>query len=89
MTAVVQLPIPATYQTQTLMIGAEFLPQATVTPEALVSEIATKMLSHPDVAVEILLAGMNRVLRVKPDLMFQLVIQASLAVDQSVVRRLR
>ena len=88
MTAVVQLPIPATYQTQALTIGTEFLPTTSVTPDELIRETAAKMFTNPDVSVEILLAGMNRLLRVKPEAMFQLVAEAGLAVDKSTLQRL-
>ena len=87
MPTVVQLPLHATNQTQALMIGTEFLPSST-TPEALIRETAAQMISNPDVSVEILLAAMHKLLRTKPEAMFQLVIEAGAALDQSALRRL-
>lgn len=70
------------------MIGSEFLPNSATTPEALIRETAAQMLSNPDVAGEILLAGTYKLLRLKPDAIHQLVLKAALALDKSAQRRL-
>jgi hypothetical protein len=77
-------------QTQALLIGAEFLNDCP-SSELLIQKAAAQMICNPEVATEILLAALHKLLiayAMPPGAMYQLVLQAGLALDRSAELRL-